>query len=148
MFSLADYLPYLINRAGARLAVAFGRELRRFGVALAEWRVLAALLTHGGQRLSDLAGLTSVDVSTLSRLVGRMARKGLVVRARPRTNGADQREIRIMLSAKGRRTAHAIVPTARRYERLALTGIGAREERLLKRLLVRVFANLDALDER
>ena len=95
MFDLARYLPYLINRSGAKLALAFGRELVRFGVTLQEWRVLAALAAHDGQRLSDLATLTSIDVSTLSRLVDRMRRKGLLARAR--ANG-DGRAVRLALT--------------------------------------------------
>ena len=66
MFDLGRYLPYLINRAGVRLAVSFGRELKPHGVVVQEWRVLAALAAHGSQRLSDLAALTSIDLSTLS----------------------------------------------------------------------------------
>src|SRR5262245_3072402 len=110
MFDLAQYLPYLINRAGARLAVQFTRELEAQGVVLQEWRVLAALAAHGGQRLSDLADLTSIDLSTLSRLVGRMLRGGLV--ARKRANG-DRREVRITLTAKGIRITQALIPKAR-----------------------------------
>jgi DNA-binding MarR family transcriptional regulator len=142
MFDLGHYLPYLINRAGARLAVNFGRDIQDQGVALQEWRVLAALAAAGAQRLSDLAGLTSIDLSTLSRLVSRMARGGLVRRSR--ANG-DRRERRVALTAKGRRTTRAIIPMARRYELVALAGLSIQEARLLKRLLARVYANLDAL---
>lgn len=145
MFDLGRYLPYLINRAGVRLAVNFGREIETRGVVLQEWRVLAALAAEGAQRLSDLARLTSIDLSTLSRLVGRMARDGLVARAR--ANG-DKREVRVRISAKGRHVARAIIPTARRYERIALGGLSAAEARLLKRLLERVYANLDRLERR
>jgi MarR family transcriptional regulator, organic hydroperoxide resistance regulator len=142
MFDLAQYLPYLINRAGVRLAVNFGRDIQHQGVTLQEWRVLAALAAAGAQRLSDLAGLTSIDLSTLSRLVSRMARGGLVRRSR--ANG-DQRERRVALTAKGKRITGAIIPTARRYEIVALAGFSVQEARLLKRLLARVYANLDAL---
>ena len=142
MFDLSRYLPYLINRAGMRLAVNFGRGLRPHGVVVQEWRVLAALAAHGGQRLSDLAGLTSIDLSTLSRLVGRMVRAGLV--ARGRTNG-DKREVLVSLTAKGAHTTASIIPMARRYERVALRGLSAADARLLKRLLVRVYGNLDRL---
>jgi DNA-binding MarR family transcriptional regulator len=145
MFDLGQYLPYLINRAGVRLAVNFARDIAATGVAIQEWRVLAALAAHGEQRLSDLAGLTSIDLSTLSRLVGRMASAGLVARAR---GNGDARERRVALTAKGRRTTRAILPTARRYERLALAGLDATEAQALKRLLARVYANLDALERR
>ncbi len=139
MFDLGDYLPYLINRAGERLATRFDRDIARTGIGVQEWRVLAALAAAGEQRLSGLASLTSIDLSTLSRLVGRMARDGLVARGRA---AEDRRERRVALTAKGRGKIRAILPTARRYERLALKGFGAGEGRQLKRLLRRVYANL------
>lgn len=143
MFELAQYLPYLVNRAGVRLAVHFARELKPHGVVVQEWRVLAALAAHGPQRLSDLAVLTSIDLSTLSRLVGRMVRTKIV--GRTRTNG-DRREVRVNLTPKGRRATRGIIPTARRYERVALGGFSDEEARTLKRLLVRLYSNLDRLD--
>jgi DNA-binding MarR family transcriptional regulator len=142
MFELGTYLPYLINRAGARLAVEFGRELDGHGLELQEWRVLAALAAQGAQRLSDLAALTSIDVSTLSRLVGRMVRKGLAGRGRA---AGDRREVRVALTETGLRVTSALIPTARRYERVALRGLKSGEARELKRLLSRVYANLDGL---
>ncbi len=142
MFDLAQYLPYLINRAGVRLAVSFGRHLKPHGIGIQEWRVLAALAAHGPQRLSDLAALTSIDLSTLSRLVGRMVRGRLV--ARGRVNG-DRREVRVRLTGRGSRATRGIVPMARHYEKVALAGVSAAEARTLKRLLVRVYANLDRL---
>jgi MarR family transcriptional regulator, organic hydroperoxide resistance regulator len=142
MFDLGRYLPYLINRAGVRLAVAFGRELKPHGVVVQEWRVLAALAAHGAQRLSDLAALTSIDLSTLSRLVGRMVRGGLV--ARDRVDG-DRREVRVRLTTRGRQATRGIIPMARHYEKVALAGFSPAEARALKRQLVRVYANLDRL---
>ena len=43
MKALDDYLPYLLNRAGARIADAFGKVTRQHGISLQMWRVLAAL---------------------------------------------------------------------------------------------------------
>jgi DNA-binding MarR family transcriptional regulator len=141
-FDLARFLPYLINRAGVRLAVAFAQDIAPFGVSLQEWRVLAALTAHGPQRLGDLARLTSIDVSTLSRLIGRMVREKLVMRTR---EDGDRRAIRLKLSAMGRKAARSIIPLARRYERTALSGFGAGEADRLRAMLARVYGNLDAL---
>ncbi len=143
MFDLGLYLPYLINRAGVRLAVNFARGLKPHRVAVQEWRVLAALAAHGPQRLSDLAALTSIDLSTLSRLVGRMDRAGLADRGRVT---GDRREILVSLTAKGKRTTQRIVPMARRYENMALEGFSPSEALALRRMLVRVYSNLDRLD--
>src|SRR5277367_219986 len=72
---LGDYLPYLVNRVGTIIAEQFGADaLARHGLSIADWRVLAVLASNGGQRQIDLADLTSIEASTLSRLVTRLVR--------------------------------------------------------------------------
>lgn len=145
-FNLTAYLPYLINRTGVELAAAFSREIAPHGVTLQMWRVLAALHHRDGLRISDLADLTSNDISTLSRLVGKMESRGMVNRRRE--PDADARVVAVALTPVGRAAARAIVPVARRYEAVALAGFTAEEAAALKRMLVRVYDNLggDALD--
>ena len=86
MGPLDGYLPYLLNRAGARIATAFAEEVRPLGATLQMWRVLAALRESDGRRMGDLSGTTSIGVSTLTRLVDGMEKKGLVARRRGTTN--------------------------------------------------------------
>ena len=57
------------------------------------YRVMAALWENGDQRLRDLATVTTTEISTLSRLVGEMKRKGLVTRSRLEDNGRTSRSI-------------------------------------------------------
>ena len=98
---LGDYLPYLVNRVGTIIADQFGDEaLAAHGLSIAMWRVMAALAGSGSQRQIDLADLTSTDASTLSRLVSRLVRMGLVLRTRS-TN--SNREVAVKLSTKGTR---------------------------------------------
>ena len=75
MGPLDSYLPYLLNRAGARLAAAFDAEVRPLGATLQIWRVLAALRERDGRRMGDLAATTSIEVSTLTRLVDGMEKR-------------------------------------------------------------------------
>jgi len=115
---LDDYFPYLINRVGTVLAVRFtAGQLAAHGLSIAMWRVLAVLSNNGGQRQIDLAGLTSIDASTLSRLVTRLVRMGLVSRARSRTSS---REVVVSLSAKGRALVDRLIPAALSLEEAIL----------------------------
>jgi DNA-binding MarR family transcriptional regulator len=141
-FDLGRFLPYLINRAGARLAVAFSKEIARYGIGLQEWRVLAALQAKGPCRLGDLAALTSIEMSTLSRLVGRMTRARLVERTR---ENDDRRALQVDLAARGRQAVAAIVPLAHEYERMALSGFAPDEAETLREMLSRVYRNLGGL---
>lgn len=139
---LDDYLPYLVNRVGAIIAAQFGEEaLAPYRLSIAMWRVLAALASKGEQRQIDLAGWTSIEASTLSRLVTRLVRLGLVRRAR---SASSNREVAIKLSPKGQALVGRLVPIARRYEAAAIAGLPADELALLKHCLRRMYGNMKA----
>jgi DNA-binding MarR family transcriptional regulator len=142
MGPLDAYLPYLLNRAGARIAAAFSGEVRPLGATLQMWRVLAALREWDGRRMGDLSQTTSIEVSTLTRLVDNMEEKGLVTRRR---DIADARAVTLHVTPAGRRLTQRIVPIAERYEMVALAGFNAAEAESLKAALRRLYANMDAL---
>jgi MarR family transcriptional regulator, organic hydroperoxide resistance regulator len=139
---LGDYLPYLVNRVGTIIAEQFGAEaLAPHGLSIAMWRVIAALTANGGQRQIDLADLTSIEASTLSRLVSRLIRMGLVTRSR---SSNSNREVTVALSGKGNALVARLIPLARQYEDTAVTGLTREELLVLKRCLRRVYGNMKA----
>lgn len=142
MGPLDSYLPYLLNRAGARIATAFGEEVRPLGATLQMWRVLAALRERDGRRMGDLSETTSIEVSTLTRVVDTMEAKGLVARRRAPD---DARAIVLHVAPAGRRLTQRIVPIAERYEQVALAGFSDAEAAKLKVALRRLYANMDGL---
>jgi DNA-binding MarR family transcriptional regulator len=137
---LGDYLPYLVNRVGTIIAEQFGEDaLAGHGLSIAEWRVLAVLASNGGQRQIDLADLTSTEASTLSRLVSRLVRMGIVTRTR---SASSNREVVVKLSAKGQTLVARLIPIARDYEAAAIAGITPSELAALKRCLRRMYGNM------
>jgi DNA-binding MarR family transcriptional regulator len=137
---LGEYLPYLVNRVGTIVANQFGAEaLAPHRLSIAMWRVMAALASTGGQRQIDLADLTSIDSSTLSRLVTRLVRNGLVTRTR---SVSSNREVAVKLSAKGNTLVGRLIPIARDYEAAAIAGLTAQELAVLKRSLRRIYGNM------
>jgi DNA-binding MarR family transcriptional regulator len=137
---LSDYFPYLINRVGAALVARFSADaLDRRCLTIAMWRVLAALSNNGGQRQIDLAGFTSIDVSTLSRLVTRLIRMGLVSRTRSASNS---REVVVELTAKGRAMVAQMIPVARDLQAIATRGIAGKDLVVVKGALEKMYDNL------
>jgi MarR family transcriptional regulator, organic hydroperoxide resistance regulator len=137
---LNEYLPYLVNRVGNIVAEQFGEEaLAPHRLSIAMWRVMAALASTGGQRQIDLAGLTSIDASTLSRLVTRLVRSGLVTRAR---SASSNREVDVKLTAKGNALVARLIPIARGFEADAIVGLSQQELAVLKRCLRRMYRNM------
>jgi DNA-binding MarR family transcriptional regulator len=137
---LGNYLPYLINRVGFALVESFtANALTSNGLTIADWRVLAALSNNGEQRQVDLVTMTSIDASTMSRLVSRLVRNGLVTRSR---SAKSNREVVVELSPKGRDLVQRLIPIARKLEQTASAGLPAKDLAVAKRALGRMYANL------
>ena len=139
---LDNYLPYLVNRVGTIIAEQFGAEaLAPYHLSIAMWRVMAVLASTGGQRQIDLADLTSIEVSTLSRLVTRLVRMGIVSRTR---SSSSTREVVVKLTTKGKTQVARLVPLAREYEEAAIAGVRPEELATVKSALRRMYANMKA----
>jgi DNA-binding MarR family transcriptional regulator len=78
-------------------------------------------------------------VSTLSRIVTRLVRIGVVTRTR---SPNDTREVEVKLTAKGNAQVARLIPIARGYETIAIAGLAAQDIALVKRCLRRVYANM------
>ena len=130
---LGNYLPYLINRVGFALVESFTADaLTPNGLSIAMWRVLAALSNNGEQRQVDLVTMTSIDASTMSRLVSRLVRDGLVTRSR---SAKSSREVVVELSPKGRALVQRLIPIAKKLEQTASAGLPAKDLAVAKRAL-------------
>lgn len=141
--NLQDFLPYLLNRAGLRVGLMFSRDIEPFEITLPMWRVMIELWHNGDHRLGDLSARTSIDMSTLSRLLVAMQGKRLVARRR---SGLDGRALSLTLTPRGLELTQQIVPYARHYEEVAMQGMTARQVATLKSLLERVYLNLEKVD--
>ena len=138
--NLGNYLPYLINRVGFALVESFTADaLTSNGLSIAMWRVLAALSNNGAQRQVDLSGMTSIDASTMSRLVSRLVRAGLATRSR---SEKSSREVVVELTGKGRSLVQRLIPIARRLEQIASADVPAKDMAVVKRALRQFYDNL------
>jgi DNA-binding MarR family transcriptional regulator len=138
--NLGNYVPYLINRVGFALVESFTSEaLTHNGLSIAMWRVLAALSNNGAQRQIDLVAMTSIDASTMSRLVSRLVRSALVTRSR---SAKSSREVVVELSPKGQALVQRLIPIAKKLERTASAGLPAKDLAVAKRALGRMYDNL------
>ncbi len=136
---LSEYLPYLINRIGSALVERMQEELAPHDLSIAMWRVLAVLSDTDKQRQIDLAEMTAIDVSTMSRLVSRLIKMGLVSRVRSDTSN---REVSVELTAKGRALVNRLIPVARTMERAAIEGLSASDLAITRDCLRQMYFNI------
>ncbi len=119
-FALDQHLFFWFTQVLDRRDRHLAASLKSYGLRAFEWRALASL--HARHRLSmtELADLTSVERTTLSRTVDRMVRKGWVVRL---SDTSDARVTRLAPTAAGERLVQRIWPEVHRLNEAAVAGL-------------------------
>lgn len=142
-FHLEQFLPYLVHRVGSRLADGFQDRFTAAGVSLPEWRVISVLFEYGDQSMGDIARRTSINASTLTRLIGAMEKRELVKRERARSN---QRLVFVRLRPTGFDIAAQLIPDIIDYEQDLSSCFTEAELRTFKSLLSKLFQSVTAED--
>ena len=138
-FELLDYVPYLINRVAVGMVKYFASDLKHYRLNVQKWRIIAAILSHSACRFGDLAKITSIEAPTLSRIVARMQRDGLV-RCRPLAS--DTRTFLASLTPKGRARANRVLPRAYAAEAAMVEGLSPADIASFNRTLHVMYENL------
>ena len=144
MHKLTNSFPYLLNRVGVRMGELFSRRIEPYGVTLPMYRVMAALSEVPGQRLGDLCVMTTVELSTLSRLIGTMEKMNLVSRSRLEGNA---RTVAIHLTNEGATLLESLMPIAKHYEDVATSQLSRSAIEALKKTLTDIYNVLDIIED-
>ena len=125
------------------LALAAARHYpRRFGVRLAEWRVIDALHAGGEISANEISRWLRTDKAWIGRSVDRLIRGGYVKR---RPDPAHGRRILLSLTAKGQRTYTSIATAARRRHKNLLAALSVEERQLFERAMAKLQARASEL---
>jgi DNA-binding MarR family transcriptional regulator len=105
---------------------------RRFGVRLAEWRVIDALHAGRGISANQISQWLQTDKAWVKRSVDRLIESGYV---RRRPDPKHGRRLLLTLTAKGERAYTAIAGAAQRRHDNVLKVLTAEEREILERIL-------------
>jgi DNA-binding MarR family transcriptional regulator len=130
-----------MNQIVSRVHAESTEEFRELGFNLQSGRVLIVALNNPGLFIGQLAEITTIDDSTLSHMLSRMSRQGLLERRRS-TN--DTRFVEIHLTPEGQRLALGCKASSERRERRMLGALSAEEVPVLRDLLSRIFETVRA----
>ena len=125
------------------LALAAARHYpRRFGVRLAEWRVIDALHAGGEISANEISRWLRTDKAWVGRSVDRLIRAGY---ARRRADPGHGRRLLLSLTPKGERAYAAIASAARCRNDNLLAVLSGEERRVLERALAKLQAQASAM---
>lgn len=139
-FRVDNYPFYLLNRTVSRYNVIIEAELRAVGIDIPTWRVLMILGEAEPQSIGQVAKLAVINVSTLMRVVERMAKAGLVETLPSATDGRVTTLAMKPLGREKLKAARAV--TAPLYRRL-IRGFSASDFKRLIELMNRLQQNLE-----
>lgn len=141
VLELERYLPLRLTRLANRLGRAVSRAYaERFGLSIAEWRIIAVLVAGGPCVVRELAEQLAVSKVTVGRAAGRLAERGHVVVVSGR---GDRR--RLELTPQGRTTYGEIVPGALEAEAQTVAALSVDERAVLLRVVRRLEARAATL---
>jgi homoprotocatechuate degradation regulator HpaR len=100
-------LPLLLLQARESVIAHFRPVLNRHGVTEQQWRIVRALLERGALEPRQIVEVCRISSPSLAGVLARMDELGLVKRERL---AADQRRVRVSLTAKSRALAASMAP--------------------------------------
>lgn len=135
---LAGFLPYQLSVASNAVSALIAERYRkRFGLKIAEWRVMAVLGDSGSLTQRALTAATVMDKVAVNRAVKVLEDRGLVLRV---PNPDDGRSHLLALTGEGRGIHGEVMPLARATEADLLADLARDEEAMLRQLLARLRA--------
>ncbi len=131
--ALLSHRVLVLSNTLARAAARY--YPRRFGVRLAEWRVIDALHAGPGISANQISQWLRTDKAWVARSVERLIAAGYVKR---RPDPRHGRRLLLSLTAKGERTYAAIATAARRRHDNLLAALPAGQRKALESSLERL----------
>ncbi len=125
---LDSNLFYWIGQVDDLFKRTMVEALRPFRINLAWWRTLSVLTDRGPVTAGDLARITVIERTALTRVIDQMVKRGFVRRVSRR---GDRRVIEIHLAPEGRALYERILPEARVVYARATAGLLPRRVKAL-----------------
>ena len=107
MLDFEHSLPMLLLRAREACMLRFRPLLSNHGLTEQQWRVIRALAEVNGLESKELAGRTLILRPSLTGIIDRLERDGLVLRKKDKDDG---RKTCIWMTRKARRLYESIMP--------------------------------------
>jgi len=134
----------LLLHIGREMAAGFEQQIRPFGLAEAEFRVLTTLFSQpdGAAHPSDLCARASQSPANMSRISDALVERGLITRV---SSVHDRRRMVLRITDEGEKFVRDLLPTLHVSLRRMLKDFPESEQRQMVAQLKRLGAALDQL---
>jgi len=144
MTALDRSVGFLLNRAARSMKRTLEARLATYGITASQYVLLAILAKKDGLSQTQLGNRLSFDNPTVTGVIDRMERDGLVERRR---TSSDRRVINIFLSDKARAILSEIQEIAEEVNDRALEEYSAEEKSDLISMLNSIWKNMNGISQ-
>jgi DNA-binding MarR family transcriptional regulator len=134
-----DFLPHLIARLAYELNGDLVEKLRREGINVTRWRILAVLAMGDGITINEIIDRAMMQQSALSRALMSMEAEQYVRRVLRRD---DARYVQVFLTDKGRALFNSLDIVVRRRQRRLLKGFSGEDVSAVFAMIRRMSRNM------
>ena len=127
-----ETIPFMVHRLAARAVAKAMADFEEIGLTVSEARVVLVTLQHSPIRVSLVAEYTALGLSTLSHMLGRLERAGILLRKRV---PGDARSVDVVLTVKGRKLAQRAEILMMRHQGEFIDGFSPADVEAFRRLL-------------
>ncbi len=131
----------LLLRVVGALEEANDRALLPLGLTTRQGVLLLSCELGEAGTPAELARIYGQEASSITRMIERLERKGLLTRVHSR---ADRRQVLLKVTPRARRCLRAALPVAAAVATRAWRGVTAQERKTLRRIVSKVLGNLGA----
>jgi DNA-binding MarR family transcriptional regulator len=133
MEDFTGFVCYALKSTMKRVERLIIKGLDEFGVNMAQSFVLFCLLDNDGSTLSEIGIRAQIENSSLTTMVDKLERDGLVER---RLSAQDRRVIRLYLTEKGRAMGQEILSIGQELNNKFRSELGDISDDFMKGLLI------------
>ena len=129
----------LLPRVGDALALCQDLVFGKYGITTEQFRVLACIKSRGTLRPSDIASMLERSPNSISMMIDRMVKAGLVRRKRDRK---DRRTVFVNMTDKGQEAIDPAIPAGWEFIHKLLSPLSYDEQRALAGMLEKIKCDL------
>jgi DNA-binding MarR family transcriptional regulator len=137
-FAPEDYVLHLLTSLATFREAALDNALKNLGLTMARFRALSVLVRCGDCTMTELAGFTAVDRTTLTRIADQLVAAGFAERVE---TPKDRRQVVMRITEEGAARYRAGALQIRVHNAAVTEGLPPAAMRGLSRSLVRILEN-------